>query len=181
VRAADLFRVAQPAPRWLNLTKTLLQTTVFWTLLLLIVPAWIVRLTAGVEVPGARFAPMPLTAAVLFAGFGFLGLTCGFTLASLGEGTPLPLDAPRRLVVKGPYAWVRNPMAIAGLGQGVAVGLWFGSAWVIAYSVAGGLIWNFLVRPIEERYMLGEFGPEYEAYRLALRCWIPSVPPGPRA
>jgi len=178
VRAADLFRVARPGPRWLNLTKTLLQTTVFWTVLLLVVPWWIVRLTAGLDIPGARFAPAPLTAAALFGCFGLLGLTCGFTLASRGEGTPLPLDAPRRLVVNGPYAWVRNPMAIAGLGQGVAVGLWFGSTWVMAYSIAGGLIWNFLVRPIEERYMLREFGPEYEAYRRTVRCWIPALPRG---
>ena len=49
MRAADLFRVARPAARWLNLTKTLLQTTVFWTVLLLVVLWWIVRLTAGLE------------------------------------------------------------------------------------------------------------------------------------
>ena len=174
MRAADLFRSARPAPAWQNLTKTLLQTTVFWTVLLLIVPSWIVRLTVGL--PGARFTAMPATGAVLFACFGVLGLTCGYTLASRGEGTPLPLDAPRRLVVAGPYAWVRNPMAIAGLGQGVAVGVWFGSAWVLAYSVVGGVLWNFFVRPIEERYMLEEFGAQFEDYRRAVRCWIPTVP-----
>jgi protein-S-isoprenylcysteine O-methyltransferase Ste14 len=176
VRAADLFRIARPAPGWLNVTKTALQTTIFWTVLLLIVPSWIVRLTRPWAMAGTGFAPMPTTAAVLFACFGLLGLTSGYTLATRGAGTPLPLDAPRHLVVNGPYAWVRNPMAIAGLGQGMAVGIWFGSVWVLAYSLAGGLLWNFLVRPVEERYMQQEFGAEYDAYRRTVRCWIPTVP-----
>jgi protein-S-isoprenylcysteine O-methyltransferase Ste14 len=158
----------------MNVAKTLLQTTIFWTVLLLVVPTWIVRLTTGWTAP--QFTPMPVLAVAVFAAFGTLGLFCGYTLATRGAGTPLPLDAPRHLVVNGPYAWVRNPMAIAGLGQGVAVGIWFGSWWVVAYAVAGGLLWNYLVRPIEEQYMQQEFGSEYDAYRKAVRCWIPAIP-----
>ena len=55
-----------------------------------------------------------------------------------GEGTPLPLDQTNRLVVSGPYYYVRNPMAIAGIGQGLSVALIFQSLPVGIYSLLGG-------------------------------------------
>ena len=66
-----------------------------------------------------------------------LGLASAAAIATQGDGTPLPIDAPRRLVVSGPYAWVRNPMAVAGIAQGFGVALWHGS-WVVAFYVIAG-------------------------------------------
>ncbi|MBK7951112.1 MAG: hypothetical protein IPK00_20700 [Deltaproteobacteria bacterium] len=59
----------------------------------------------------------------LFALCGSLGLASSATMAIHGRGTPIPLDYPRELVVLGPYRVLRNPMVVAGIGQGVAVGL----------------------------------------------------------
>ena len=98
-------------------------------------------------------------------------------MAGRGDGTPLPLDSPRRLVVSGPYSYVRNPMAIAGLGQGITVGLWMGSAFVVAYALIGTWIWQSLVRPVEEEDLLRHFGSAYEEYRHQVRCWCPNLKP----
>jgi protein-S-isoprenylcysteine O-methyltransferase Ste14 len=84
------------------------------------------------------------------------------------------MDAPRELVVEGPYRFLRNPMAVAGLGQASAVGLWLGSWSVLAYVLAGGVIWHILVRPVEEADLARRFGPPYEAYRRSTPLWIPS-------
>jgi len=39
------------------------------------------------------------------------------------------------------------------------------------YVMVGMLVWNFFVRPEEERFLHRVFGEDYERYRLAVRCW----------
>ena len=91
-----------------------------------------------------------------------------------GGGTPLPLDQTNHLVVSGPYRYVRNPMAVAGIGQGLAIAIMFQSIPVFVYSIVGGLAWHLVVRPIEERNMVERFGEAYEDYRRRVSCWIPT-------
>ncbi|MFK7789074.1 MAG: isoprenylcysteine carboxylmethyltransferase family protein, partial [Phycisphaeraceae bacterium] len=79
------------------------------------------------------------------------------------------------LVVSGPYRYVRNPMALAGIVQGLAVGLMMGSWLVLAYAMSGGVIWHVMVRPIEEADLLKRFGDPYKQYKASLRCWWPKL------
>ena len=90
-----------------------------------------------------------------------------------GQGTPLPLDQTNQLVTRGPYRFVRNPMAVAGIGQGVCVSLIFWSLPILVYSLLGAVIWHVVVRPIEEKNLQSRFGQRYLDYRQAVRCWIP--------
>lgn len=53
-------------------------------------------------------------------------------------------------MIAGPYRFVRNPMALAGVTQAAAVGLMLGSWLVVAYAVIGSSLWNHVVRPGEE-------------------------------
>lgn len=82
------------------------------------------------------------------------------------EVATLPLDQTNKLVVSGPYAYVCNPMAIAGIGQGIAISVIFQSIPVFAYSLLGALLWHLVVRPFEERDMSRRFGQSYLNYRL---------------
>ena len=65
----------------------------------------------------------------------------------------LPFDAPRRLVIGGPYAWLRTPMVTGTIGQGLGIGLMTGSIVVIVFFVIFALLWNTFVRPTEEDQM----------------------------
>jgi protein-S-isoprenylcysteine O-methyltransferase Ste14 len=170
-------RPARPASPWWNVAKTLMQTFVFWSVFLGLLPWLLVRLEAVLGVPRFTVPGQVPAAVALFALCGSLGLTSGATMAWHGHGTPLPLDAPRRLVVRGPYARLRNPMAVAGLGQGAAVGLGLGSWTVLVYVVVGGLLWDRFVRPVEERDLEATFGDDFRAYRDAVRCWWPRLTP----
>jgi protein-S-isoprenylcysteine O-methyltransferase Ste14 len=113
---------------------------------------------------------------LLFLLGGTLGLTSGMVMAAQGRGTPLPADCARELVVIGPYRYIRNPMAVAGLAQGVGVGIALGSPAVILYAVLGGPVWHVFVRPWEEADLEQRFGDDYRHYREAVRCWQPRFP-----
>ena len=114
-------------------------------------------------------------AIALFVAASALNLTTGALLATIGRGTPLPLACPQTLVLSGPYKYVRNPMAVAGISQGLAVAIWLGSWSVLAYSFAGGVFWHTVLRPPEERDLLARFGTSYESYRRAVPLWRPRL------
>jgi protein-S-isoprenylcysteine O-methyltransferase Ste14 len=175
--SVNLFRQARPASVAWNLAKTGMQIVIFWGVLLFLVPYLITRIEERLGLIRLVFAPRRAFASVMFFCFSCLGLWSGFIMTRRGSGTPLPLDSPRRLVTGGPYAYVRNPMAIAAFSQGMAVGLWLGSASVLAYVLTGVWIWQCLVRPLEEEDLLLHFGSAYEQYRREVRCWWPRLKP----
>jgi len=170
-----LFRRAVPASAAWNVTKTLVQSTVLWTIALWVIPSAIVQVTRDMTGDVWRVGPWPRSGWLLFVLSSAGGLWSGWIMATQGRGTPLPLDHAREMVTGGPYAFVRNPMAIFGLGQGVGVALVLGSVAVLLYVAAGGAFWNWVLRPLEERRLLDQFGEGYERYRQHVRCWIPRV------
>jgi protein-S-isoprenylcysteine O-methyltransferase Ste14 len=169
------FRQARDArPQW-NVVKTLGQVAVFWVVFLVIIPGGLLRMERAL---GVEPLVTPISRPVLwciFVAASALGLTSGVLMAVLGAGTPLPLDAPRRLVVRGPYRYVRNPMAIAGLTQGACVALLLQSWFALAMIPAGFMVWNYGVRPLEERHLELVFGEEFRRYKAEVRCWIPRI------
>ncbi|HEY7476370.1 MAG TPA: isoprenylcysteine carboxylmethyltransferase family protein [Vicinamibacterales bacterium] len=172
-----LFRGARPAPLSWNLAKTVAQIVIFWGVLLWIGPLVIVRLTSEYAITSLQFAPWPVAGWTLLLLASAGGVWSGLTMAREGAGTPLPLDHANRLVIRGPYAFIRNPMAFTGLTQGTAVALITGSTAVLLYVFVGGSIWNWVARPLEERDLARCFGEPYERYRRAVRCWVPRLTP----
>ncbi|MBB4637876.1 methyltransferase family protein [Longimicrobium terrae] len=170
-----MLRPARPAPAGWNTAKTFAQMAVFWGVLLFLVPALIQSLQDRVGVPSFAAPGLRVIAAILFAACGGVGVWSAVVMAREGRGTPLPLDAPREMVVTGPYAFVRNPMAMSSLGQGAAVALYLGSPLVFVYVAIGAWMWQYLARPVEEHDLLRTFGAQYEAYRSAVRCWLPNA------
>lgn len=170
-RRVPLFRAARDGPVGRQVIKTAMQVAIFWGVFLGAIPLVLVRLERWWGLPDFQGAIAPWLGWGVFGVAGGLGLWSGLTMSVAGRGTPLPMDCPRALVVTGPYAYVRNPMAIAGLTQGAAVGLMLGSFAVLAYVAAGAVAWNWFVRPLEERDLRERFGPQYSAYCRCVPCW----------
>lgn len=98
-----------------------------------------------------------------------------FTFASVGKGTPAPFDPPRRLVVQGPYRFVRNPMYIgAGLALAGAA-LFYGSLWILGYTGLLFLTTHLFVLWYEEPALRRCFGKAYEVYCGRTGRWWPKV------
>lgn len=172
-----IFRRAASVGSSRHVRATIVQIVVFWTFFLLVVPAAIVFVERELQWPALNIPAQYGVGAVMFIAFSSLGLASGLTISSRGAGTPLPFDGTNHLVTTGPYAYLRNPMVVAGLGQGAAVAVWLGSLAVVAYVLVGGLIWQYLVRPAEERDLRDAFGDEFAAYCNEVQCWIPRGSP----
>lgn len=154
---------------------TLGQTAIFWGVFLWVLPMGIVELEGYCGIKGFEHAFQTPTSIGLFTMASCLGLWSGVTMAIHGNGTPLPTATAPRLVIAGPYRFVRNPMAVAGIAQGVAVGWYLGSYAVVVYSLVGAVLWHIAVRPIEERDLGLRFGDDYGRYRKTVGLWFPRI------
>lgn len=112
---------------------------------------------------------------VLLTGVG-LYLQCLWYLATVGRGTPLPGDAPSKLVQRGPYRWVRNPLYLATVLIVLGEALLFWSLALLLYTVfiASGL--QLLVMLHEEDAMRRRFGAIYSDYCHLVPRWLPRRP-----
>jgi protein-S-isoprenylcysteine O-methyltransferase Ste14 len=169
------YRRARPAGGWWNVTKTLLEILVFWFVVLIALP--IAISIVEVELAVQRFPGFPALSATLLGLFSLLGIWAALTIAIAGRGTPLPLDEARRLVTSGPYAYVRNPMAIAIAGQGAAIVLALGSIPVMLYFLILIAWMYFYSRPREERHLRERFGQRWTDYRKHVRAYRPRLTP----
>jgi protein-S-isoprenylcysteine O-methyltransferase Ste14 len=100
---------------------------------------------------------------------------CLWDFAVTGRATPFPLDAPRVLVVRGLYRYVRNPMYLGVLIVVVGWSLVF-AAWSIAlYGAVVAVGFHFFVVYYEEPNLTAAFGREYERYAATVPRWLPRV------
>lgn len=116
-------------------------------------------------------------------GFGLI--VCGISLYAwsarlLAGAAPISLNAPVKLVKRGPYAYVRNPLylAIAAILAGVSTlyGAWAVSDLVRAAIVA--LCVHLMVVGLEEPATRKRLGAEYDEYCRLVPRWIPRWPTG---
>ena len=151
------------------LVRTVTYAALFIGLVLIYVPARLLS-WSGIVRPAAIEVPQ-VAAMVVGAAGAAIALWCIFTFAFIGRGTPAPFDPPRRLVIRGPYRFVRNPMY---LGAGLALAssaLFYESLPLLGYMGLFFLATHIFVVWYEEPTLRRTFGQEYEAYCRQVRRW----------
>src|SRR5881296_2138186 len=134
--------------------------TLFIGFLLVFLPGRVLE-WSGVQRP-ATVGLTQLGGLVIAAVGAALALWCILTFAFVGKGTPAPFDPPRRLVVRGPYRYVRNPMYIgAGLALAGAA-LFYGSWPLLAYVGLFLIATQAFVVWYEEPTLMRLFGEQYQ-------------------
>jgi protein-S-isoprenylcysteine O-methyltransferase Ste14 len=126
---------------------------------------------SGIVAP-ATTGPLQVGGMIMVAIGTVIALWCVFTFVFIGKGTPAPFDPPRKLVIRGPYRFVRNPMYI-GAGMTLAgAALYYESLSILIYTGLFFLITHLFVVLYEEPTLRRTFGDEYEAYcRRTTRWW----------
>lgn len=140
-----------------------------------LLPWWITRWRllppllgwSGLRVLGGLLVLLGVT--VLLESFGRFALQ--------GRGTPAPVLPPERLVVRGFYRHVRNPMYVAVTSLILGQGLLLGSAAVLQYALVVLLGFHLFVLAYEEPTLRRQFGAEYESYCADVRRWLPRLRP----
>ena len=105
-----------------------------------------------------------------------LYLWCAGAFTFIGKGTPAPIDAPKVLVIQGPYRWVRNPMYIAVLSVVIGEAILFRSFLLLGYALLVGLVVHMFVVFVEEPSLRRQFGGSYETYLSTVPRWLPRSP-----
>jgi protein-S-isoprenylcysteine O-methyltransferase Ste14 len=145
------------------------------------VPAAILIVGDGPQIgwglDGAAAVPPVLAGLTLIAAGLVLWVWTVRLLARIGKGTLAPWDPTRRLVVAGPYRYVRNPMISAVLCVLLGEAVMFGSpALLIWFAAFFAINWvGFLV--YEEPGLVRRFGGEYREFRRNVPRWLPRRTP----
>jgi protein-S-isoprenylcysteine O-methyltransferase Ste14 len=153
------------------LIRAMTYATLFVGVVLVYLPAQTLS-WAGVR-PPERLGLPQVAGCIVSACGAALTLWCILSFAIIGRGTPMPLDPPRRLVVRGPYWYVRNPMY---LGAGLALGgaaLYYETAALGTYVSLFLLLMHTFVVSYEEPTLRQDFGEDYAAYCRHVRRWWP--------
>jgi protein-S-isoprenylcysteine O-methyltransferase Ste14 len=125
---------------------------------------------------GANIRPVTAVLGATLAGIGLTLVVWTVRLfVEIGRGTLAPWDPTSRLVVQGPYRYVRNPM-ITGVGTILAGQALFFRSWAIALELAVFAVVNAIYFPlVEEPGLRRRFGAEYEEYCARVPRWLPRV------
>jgi len=92
----------------------------------------------------------------------------------VGEGT-LAIGSPVKLVVRGPYRHVRNPMmtGVFCIQLGTAIATM--SPWLFGWFALFFTAVLIAIRFVEEPHLRRRFGSDYDEYRRHVPRWIPRL------
>ena len=151
--------------------RTIVVSALFISLWTWFVPRWIIG-------NGAFGDPRPLGWIVTALG-ALIACGCIFEFAWRGIGTPAPFDPPRRLVISGPYRWVRNPMylgmGVILLGEGITFPRLTNTMLIMIVSLWCAVM--LFILGFEEPTLREKFGDDYADYCRNVRRWIPRIFP----
>jgi protein-S-isoprenylcysteine O-methyltransferase Ste14 len=163
-----------PAPKPFLVARAVTYATLFIALIFVYLPG---RLLSWASVAQPTRIGATYVAGLILGTIGAaIALWCVFAFVLLGEGTPAPFDPPHRLVIAGPYRFVRNPMYIGAELALVGTALFYQSWWLMGYATLFFLATHLFVLRYEEPALRRTFGAEYEAYCNRVNRWLPKVP-----
>jgi protein-S-isoprenylcysteine O-methyltransferase Ste14/predicted DCC family thiol-disulfide oxidoreductase YuxK len=109
--------------------------------------------------------------------FSIPGLTALRDFALGGNGTPVPLEPPQKLVTHGIYSYLRNPMQVSMTFLLLLESIFLASPWPAVLAGIGIVYSEGFARWSETTDMKSRFGAEWEEYRRSHRSWIPTWRP----
>jgi protein-S-isoprenylcysteine O-methyltransferase Ste14 len=147
-------------------------------MVLIVVPAFLYLLTQNSDFkPLKSIQPQDLF--ILGMLFFLIGLPLFLQSVNLfikiGKGTLAPWNPTKKLVVKGLYRYMRNPMITGVFCFLIAEALWVPSVYILFWALTFLIVNHFYFVYKEEPELLQRFGGEYRKYRKHVPRWIPRL------
>jgi protein-S-isoprenylcysteine O-methyltransferase Ste14 len=159
--------------------RTAFQIVAFGGIFLFLVPEVVFALRPGRGWDALLSTPSGLLSGELqcVALLAILGVSAVQEFALRGDGTPIPFDPPKRLVVSGLYRYISNPMQLSGA---LVMSAWGGvlrNFWLVVAGVMSFLYSFGIANWDEGEDMEVRFGRPWQEYRKNVRAWIPQMKP----
>ena len=151
-------------------------------MVLVAIPALILRLT-GPDTLGIWRSVHPSKVIVPASGGVFVGLGLVLIVATarmfgtVGRGTLAPWDPPQRLVVRGIYRHVRNPMMSGALLVLLGEALLSACLPLLCWFAFAGVAYAIYIPLSEEPGLARRFGEDYLIYKRNVPRWVPRRTP----
>ena len=120
--------------------------------------------------------PVVLGVALIGAGLALMYRTIAL-FAREGEGTLAPWDPTQKLVVRGPYRFVRNPMIVGVLSVVLGEAALFGSPALLVWGATSSRSTRSGSPSSRSPGWCERFGHDYERYRRNVPRWLPRRTP----
>ena len=101
-----------------------------------------------------------------------ISLWCFYNFISVGKGTPVPTDPPKKLVIIGMYRFVRNPMYVGILFLLFGEAVLFKSFALLGYTSCIYCLFHAFIIGFEEPVLRLKFGKEYDKYCNTVPRWL---------
>ena len=144
--------------------------TVVWIGAMAVWLLW--RQPVGMGWTDVSWRPTPVLGALL----AIIGIACFiWSATALAGAVPNTVKAPTRLLTRGPFAYVRNPLYLSAgavfVGMTTMYGLWQRRDAIILPII--GLMVHLFVVYREEPKTRERLGPVYDTYRSTVPRWVP--------
>ena len=162
-------------PRWVSAVITTLSFPFGPGIILVLFPWLITHFQTGT--PPWPPAVRALGVALIVAGV-LVNIATFARFPVEGAGTPFPTNPPssRKVMVGGPYRYVRNPMYVSYIVAIIGEALLLSRPVLFIYLLVVVAFVAGFVRWWEEPTMAKRFGARYEAYRKQVPGWWPRLP-----
>lgn len=92
---------------------------------------------------------------------------------TIGRGTPIPVMATQQLIIRKPYSYCRNPMALGAIVVYLGVAVLIGSISAVVFVLSLAVLLLIYIKFLEEKEMELRFGEAYREYRKQTPFIIP--------
>lgn len=113
---------------------------------------------------------------LFFCGF-YLMISTMCLFAAVKQGSPAPWNPVNKLIVTGPYAYVRNPM-LNGVFLTLGAECLLFQSWALFFYLLVFILINVIYFPFkEEKDLVKRYGKAYEIYKANVPRFIPRLTP----